>query len=63
MKTKCKECGRNKPYKKRYIISAGEMGTQEVIDLKTGNTIYGSDEDVINQLVDELNRLDKEEKR
>jgi hypothetical protein len=60
MKNKCKECGQNKPYKKRYIVTAGEMGTQEILDQKTGNTFYGDSSSVINQLIDELNRLDKE---
>jgi hypothetical protein len=59
-KKKCKECGRDKPYKKRYVVQAGEMGTQEVVDLKTGDAFYGSDADVINQLIKELNRLDRE---
>lgn len=60
MSDKCKSCGAKKPYKKRYIIQAGEMGTQEIIDLKSGNTFYGEDHQVINQLIAELNRLDKE---
>lgn len=60
MKNKCKKCGQNKPYKKRYIVTSGEMGTQEILDQKTGNTFYGDSSSVINQLIDELNRLDKE---
>jgi hypothetical protein len=63
MKTKCSKCGCKKAYKNRYVIQAGEMGTQEVVDLKTGNAFYGTEADVINQLIKELNRLDREEKQ
>ena len=61
MKNKCKECGRKKPYKNRYIVTDGEMGTQEILDQKTGKTFWGDGERIVNELIKELNRLDKEE--
>lgn len=59
-KIKCKHCGSPMPYKNRYIVTDGEMGTQEVLDQKTGETFWGSDSDIINKLIKELNRLDSE---
>lgn len=61
MKTKCTKCGCKKPYKNRYIVTDGEMGTQEILDQKTGQTFWGDADEVINQLIKELNRLDREE--
>ena len=61
-KVKCKCCGRSKPYKKRYLVTEGEMGSQEVLDRKTGKTFWGDAERMVNELIKELNRLDAEEK-
>lgn len=61
MSQKCKGCGRKKPYKNRYIITDGEMGTQEILDQKTGQTFWGNADDIINKLIQELNRLDRDE--
>lgn len=60
-KTKCKACGKAKPFKRRYIITEGEMGTQEVLDQVTGQTFWGDDCSIISQLIDELNRLHNEQ--
>jgi hypothetical protein len=62
-KPKCKSCGCRKKYKNRYIIVAGEMGSQELLDRKTGKTFWGDSEKMVNELIKELNRLDAEESK
>jgi hypothetical protein len=54
-KPSCPHCGKKMPFKNRYIITAGEMCTQEVLDQKTGKTFWGTEGDIINQLLKELN--------
>lgn len=47
--------------KARYIVTLGEMGTDEILDTQTHREFCGSSEDMVNQLLAELNRLNKEE--
>lgn len=47
--------------KARYIVILGEMGTDEILDTQTHREFCGSSEDMVNQLLAELNRLNKEE--
>ncbi len=47
--------------KARYIVTLGEMGTDEILDTQTHTEFCGSSEDMVNQLLAELNRLNKEE--
>lgn len=54
----CKSCGSKISYKNRYIVTAGEMGTQEILDMKTGKTFWGSSEQVINDLLKHINEED-----
>jgi hypothetical protein len=56
-KKDCPSCGRKMPYKSRYIVTAGEMGTQEILDQKTGRVFAGDSEEMVNLLLKELNRL------
>lgn len=55
LKIACKCCGHKTTYKKRYVVVQGEMGTQEILDRKTGKTFYGWADDVINDLLEHLN--------
>jgi hypothetical protein len=47
-------------YKNRYIVTIGEMCSQEILDQKTGNVIYGNESEIINKLIKELNNLENE---
>lgn len=60
-KKDCPSCGRKIPYKSRYVVTDGEMGTQEILDQKTGKTFCGNSEDMVNLLLKELNRLNHQE--
>jgi predicted flavoprotein YhiN len=60
-KKDCPSCGRKLPFKSRYVVTWGEMGTQEILDQKTGKVFAGDSEDMVNILLKELNRLNHEE--
>lgn len=55
------EKAKSRKPKNRYIVVAGEMGTQEILDTATGKEFYGDAETLINNLLKELNRLNNEE--
>ena len=55
------ERAKSRKPKNRYIVVAGEMGTQEILDTATGKEFYGDAETLINALLKELNRLHDEE--
>lgn len=49
--------------KNRYVVTWGEMGTQEILDIQTGKSFYGDASSIINQLIKELNRINNEQKQ